>query len=43
LFAYLQGQQSQEKESSPYRKKKEQEIVQKGLMKWEKQQEPALK
>lgn len=30
LFAYFQGLQGQEEEYSPHRKKKEQEIVQKG-------------
>ena len=33
LFACFQGLQSQEEEYSPHRKKKEQEIVQKGMMK----------
>lgn len=41
LFACFQGLQSQEEEYRPHRKKKEQEIVQKGVMKWEKQQETA--
>ena len=37
----FQGLQSQEEEYRPHRKKKEQEIIQKGVMKWEKQQETA--
>lgn len=41
LFACFQGLQSQEEEYSPHRKKKEEEIVQKGMMKCEKQQEMA--
>lgn len=33
LFAHFQGLQSQEEEDSPHRKKREQEIVYKGMVK----------